>query len=121
MTFVSDKLVRWLNNEIEMRGLSQRERLALAYAGSTMQPDVYRKTDDTLLQRMAGEQARLDQLEQQLGALPNLDERRRALLALGREFVRLLRVAEPPEIARLLQSAGVSVWIEQNRVVRIEP
>lgn len=97
----------------------QRERLGLALAAGKMDFDLYRSLDDGLLRRLEAEEARAADLERQLAALPDLDERREVLESLAGAFPEIVRREDPEALAALLQNAGLTVWCEDGEVVEV--
>jgi hypothetical protein len=100
---------------------AQRHRLALALAAGKIDPDIYAHTDGEISGRLHVAQSQAVDLRRALDALPDLEEKKKALAALAKAFGSLLRQADPAELASLLQLAGVSILCESGRVVRITP
>jgi hypothetical protein len=99
----------------------QRRRLGLALAAGKMAPDIYHATDTQLLEQQETQKARLLEYSRALDHLPDMEQMRQALSELAHAFPALVQQAEPAEIAKLLQSAGVSILIEDNQIASITP
>jgi len=97
----------------------QRKRLALDRAAGTMDAQMYRQTDDALLAQLEASQEQAIAIQRQLDALPDRDAQRDTLRQLASGFHRMLAHAEPAEVSRLLQDAGLRIWCEEREVVGV--
>jgi len=99
----------------------QRDRLALALAAGKMDVDIYHRADRELVGLLDAEVRRVQELEAYLGSLPDWEARRSALLALSRDFPRMVEIGEPAAVSRALQESGLVVLVEDGRVVQVGP
>ncbi len=97
----------------------RRERLAHELAAGNLDGAMYRQVDDKLLNSLEAEQKRAGDLRRAIESLPDAGELREILMSLARDFSHLVEMAEPAEIAGLLQAAKIQVICEEGRVVRI--
>ena len=101
--------------------LEQRKvRLGHAFASGDMEIGVYRQVNAELTTRLEAVQAEAAMLRGFLDAMPDRDERRQALLDLTDNFGEALQSREAPEIATMLQEAGIRVYCESGEIVRIQ-
>ena len=98
---------------------NRKVRAGHAFAAGDMEISVYRQVNAELNEQLESEQATAERLSSILGAMPDLDERRSTLETLAANFSALLETREPPEIATMLQQAGIRVYIEEGQVQRI--
>lgn len=105
--------------ESEERLAAQRRRLGLALAAGKMDFDLYRDLDDDLLRKLEAEQGRVTLLEQQIAALPDMEQRRAVLEQLAALFPQMVRQEEPEALASFLQNAGLVVWCEGGEVIEV--
>lgn len=97
----------------------RRRRAAHAYAAGDMDLTIYREVDSELSERLAAEQARAQDLEQVIAAMPDLEQQREAILGLVQVLPDLLTSEEPATIAAMLQEAGLHIYIEAGLVREI--
>lgn len=98
---------------------ARKIRVGHAFAAGDMEIPVYRKVNADLTDQVAEQQARILKLSRALDAVPDLDQRRATLEDLSRNFPALLATLDAPEVAAMLQSAGLHVYIEDRKVQRI--
>ena len=98
---------------------ARKLRAGHAFAGGDMEISVYRQVDADLSAQLAAEQSTVDELTRALEAVPDREQRRATLEELSHTFPELLEKKEPAEVATLLQSVGLRVYIEDRTVQRI--
>lgn len=94
-------------------------RAGHAYAAGDMGLDVYRQVDADLRERLEAARLLEQNTRRELDSLPDIEARRRILLELAQGFDDLVAQAEPAEISRLLQEAGLQVLVEEGHIVEI--
>jgi len=98
---------------------ARRERLALALAAGDLDPQMYRKTDDVLIEdvvKLTREQQRLHTL---VAAAPDPEIRRQALSSLAPLLPDLLTQAPPAQARALLQTLGLRVEVDSGAITSI--
>ena len=98
---------------------ARKLRAGHAFARDDMEISVYRQVNADLNDELDTERATAGKLAELLEAVPDLDERRCALKELAEGFPELLETREAPEIATLLQQAGIRVLVEEGKVQSI--
>lgn len=95
---------------------TKRQRLALALADGKMTADIYRTTDDQLIEELERAAAHLIQTQTRLASLPSIEERRAALetLIIHPDWLRTGPIQQTR--AALLQS-GLRVLVENGQIV----
>ena len=98
---------------------ARKVRAGHAFAGGDMEIAVYRQVNDDLSEQLATAQNTAQELTRALEAVPDLAERRITLEELARTFPDLLETKDAAEVSAILQNAGVRVYIEERKVIRI--
>jgi DNA invertase Pin-like site-specific DNA recombinase len=99
---------------------TRRERLALTLAAGKMDPQIYRRADDLLLADVDVLNREHANLQTQLAAIPSIDDRRAALLALADLLPHLVTAAPSVRVRTLLQNAGLHVTVEAGAITSID-
>jgi len=98
---------------------AQRQRLALALAAGGMDVQMYRQTDDALLDELDGVNAAYQSAETRLGAHLGPDEWR-TVIDETVEALPYLWEMPPRKAAAILQAIGLYVWCENGEVTLVE-
>jgi DNA invertase Pin-like site-specific DNA recombinase len=94
----------------------RRRRLAEAYAAGVMDLEVYGATDDDVKRQLAAAQLRRRQVQAELDAIPDLQDRRAILQELVGDVAALL-AGPPGHVAAQLRHAGIRVVAEAGQFV----
>jgi len=97
----------------------QRHRLALALAASKMDVDVYHNADASLRIQLDAAQEEYERLEVVWTATPEPGAQFTALTGLRDLFVAGALATDPLEMNERLRSAGIRVYVDGNKVVKI--
>ena len=98
----------------------ERRRLTDMAASGSMDAIMYREADNLRLRQLDAATARIDELERQADAIPDVEERREMLEALAWSFPVLVLEHDPPDVARALAAARVRIWCANGLIQRIE-
>ena len=98
---------------------TQRQRLALALAAGGMDVQMYRQTDDALLDELDGVNAARQSAEMRLQTQPGPAQRRTAIDDILEALPYLWEIP-PRKAATMLQNVGLYVWCEGGEVLGVE-
>jgi len=96
----------------------RRQRLALALAAGHLDPQMYRQTDDALLDELDGVNAARQSVEAQLEAVPSVEQQVVTMTRLV-EALDSLWEMPPRQAAAMLQAVRVRVLCEDGQVLRV--
>lgn len=94
---------------------ARRRRVADAFGRGVMDLDIYGQADDDLKRQLASAQLRQREVQAELDAIPDLEDRRALLRALVADVPALLSDSPPGHVAAQLRHAGIRVVAEAGQ------